>query len=71
MFLSVEEIRTLTGKRRPSAQIRWLHDHGYKIDVNGLGQPVLSIREYHRRKSGAAYERQQEPHWEHLDGQTT
>ena len=68
-FLSKEDVRRLTGKAHKDAQIRWLNDHGYKIDINGLGEPILSVREFYRRKGGAAFERQQEPNWGALRGQ--
>lgn len=29
MFLSQDELARLTGKRRPTAQARWLDAHGY------------------------------------------
>lgn len=45
MFLTAEELVTLTGYRKPSAQIRWLRAHRYRYDVNGVGHPVV-VREW-------------------------
>ena len=63
MFLSPQEVERLTGKRRPSAQIRWLLDKGYKIEVNGLGQPILAVDEYTRKNVGGSGARKKEPNW--------
>lgn len=71
MFLTPQEIERLTGKRRPSAQVRWLLSKGYKIEVNGLGQPILAIEEYTRKNVGSSAARKKEPNWEALRGQKT
>lgn len=64
MFLSPAEIERLTGKKRPSAQIRWLRDHGYKMDVNGLGEPIVAVAEVTRKLvGGPVVAREQEPNW--------
>jgi Domain of unknown function (DUF4224) len=65
MFLSPQEIERLTGKKRSSTQIRWLRDHGYRIDVNGLGEPLVAIAEANRKLvGGRTMALQQEPHWD-------
>jgi hypothetical protein len=66
MFLSSEEIQRLTGKKRPSAQIAWLRAKGYKVQVNGLGEPVVAIAEATRKLVGGSAARQQEPKWDAL-----
>jgi hypothetical protein len=63
MFLTGNEIRTLTGKIRHSAQVRWLREHGYKVEVNGLGVPVVAVAEVNRKMVGAQSIRKQEPNW--------
>lgn len=68
MFLTHQEIERLTGRKRPSAQIRWLRKKGYKIDVNGLGEPILAIAEYTRKNVGGSYARNEEPNWGALNG---
>lgn len=42
MFLTPDELRTFTGLRRPSAQIRWLRSRRVKHYVNGVGHPVVA-----------------------------
>jgi len=71
MFLTPQEIERLTGKKRPSAQCRWLLKKGYKIEVNGLGEPILAVAEYTRKNVGGSVARKQEPNWGALRGQTT
>ena len=66
VFLSTAEIIQLTGKKRPSAQIRELRKRGYKIDVNGLGEPIVAIAEATRKLVGGSAARQQEPKWDAL-----
>ena len=68
MFLSPDEIRRLTGKERPSAQIRWLQAHGYRYTVNGLKQPVVAVAEATRKLVGGNVARQQEPNWDAMNG---
>ena len=40
-FLSPEDLETLTGFKRASRQIKWLQEHGWPHEVNGLGRPVI------------------------------
>ncbi len=69
MFLSVDEIERLTGKKRFGAQIRWLTAHGYCFAVNGLNQPVVAIAEANRMLvGGTAVRKKTEPNW---DGEKT
>lgn len=42
IFLSAEEIGTLTGKRRKSCQIAWLRKSGIPFYVNASGRPVVT-----------------------------
>jgi len=41
MFLTADELKTLTGMQRPSAQVRWLRAHRWPFEVNALGDPVV------------------------------
>ena len=41
MFLTQEELRALTDYKRPSDQIRWLTEHGYRFDVGASGRPKV------------------------------
>lgn len=71
MFLTQAEVERLTGKKRHSAQIRWLRKRGYKIEVNGLGEPIVAVSEATRKLVGGSYSLQQEPNWGALNGAQT
>lgn len=42
MFLTPADLTTLTGYRRPGAQVRWLRSRGIRHYVNGAGHPVVA-----------------------------
>jgi hypothetical protein len=42
MFLTPTDLATLTGYRRPGAQVRWLRSRGIRHYVNGAGHPVVA-----------------------------
>lgn len=65
MFLTSDEIQTLTGRVQRSAQVRWLRRHGYRHTVNALGSPVVAIAEANRKLVGGV-RTTQEPNWEAL-----
>jgi hypothetical protein len=52
-FLSTDEIIELTGKKRPSNQIKWLSNKGWIFETSATGRPVI-CREYVRFKLGAS-----------------
>lgn len=68
MFLTTSELERLTGKKRHKAQIRWLREHGYKIEVNGLGEPIVTIAEANRKLVGGSRRQEQEPNWSQMHG---
>ncbi len=63
MFLSRDEIKSLTGYVRCSAQICWLTNHGWRFAVNGLGQPVVAVEEVNRKLVGGSARKPAEPNW--------
>jgi hypothetical protein len=73
MFLAEIDVQSLTGYRRPSAQIRWLRDNGWRFIVNALGKPVVALAEFNRRMVGGVQRTltTQEPDWSALDGPQT
>ena len=42
MFLTPDELVTLTGFRRPSRQIEWLRARRIRHYVNGVGHPIVA-----------------------------
>jgi hypothetical protein len=59
MFLTADELAELTGRIRPSAQIRWLLEHHWAYAVRADGRPVVSRREAERQLETVAGERRQ------------
>lgn len=51
MFVNVEAIEQLTGKRRPSAQARWLGRHNYRFERRADRSRTIALRqeEFDRR----------------------
>jgi hypothetical protein len=49
MFLSAAHLQKLTGKKRPSAQARWLSARNWKFDRNAIGEVVVLEREAERQ----------------------
>ena len=67
MLLTLDEICRLTGYVRPSAQRRWLQQHGWRFTVDGMGRPQIAVAEFNRRMVGGR-SAMQEPDWESLNG---
>ena len=42
MFLTADELSTLTGRRRRKDQLAWLRAHGYKHTVNARGEIIVA-----------------------------
>jgi len=73
VFLAETDVQSLTGYRRPSAQIRWLRRHGWRFVVNALGKPAIAVAEFNRRMVGGVQRTFaiQEPDWDVLNGPQT
>ncbi|MDD2753859.1 MAG: DUF4224 domain-containing protein [Candidatus Portnoybacteria bacterium] len=56
MFLNQDEIQTLTGRKRWTAQARWLREHGYHCEINAVGRPVVLRAEVERKLCGIVTE---------------
>jgi Domain of unknown function (DUF4224) len=69
MLLAETDVESLTGYRRPSAQIRWLRDNGWRFTVNALGKPIIALAEFNRRMVGGVHRTiaQQEPDWDAIN----
>lgn len=67
MFLTREDIISLTGRKRLRCQTAWLIEHGYKFDVNSAGLPVV-LRSVVERRLGGIVEakRSARPRFEEL-----
>ena len=71
MFLAPEDIARLTGKARPTAQVRWLRNQGWRFAVNALGHPIVAVAEAERQLVGGGARAPRQPRWEALDGPQT
>ncbi|CAN5818291.1 hypothetical protein BH20PSE1_BH20PSE1_01600 [soil metagenome] len=49
MFLTGEQLITLTGYKRRGHQLAWLREHGIPHIVSAAGFPVVAARELERR----------------------
>lgn len=51
LFLSTDEVVTLTGFRLPSRQVEWLKRKGWRFELNGNRQPIIA-RKYAEKMLG-------------------
>lgn len=60
MFLTVDELKDMTGYQRHADQRRWLTDKGWTFEVSANGKPVVA-RSYAESRIGASH--QSAPVW--------
>ena len=68
LFLDDNEVKRLTGYSRPSAQRRWLLDHGWPHEVNGLGRPLLLTSVVQTRLGEAVKPSKNKLNWDAVNG---
>ena len=51
LFLSADEVVTLTGYKAPAKQVAWLCGKGWRFEVNGNRKPVVA-RKYAEKMLG-------------------
>jgi hypothetical protein len=71
VIIAKEDLVKLTGYIRASAQQRWLRHHGWKFEVNALGEPIVALAEFNRHMVGGAAgrtARKQEVNLEGING---
>jgi hypothetical protein len=66
MMIDKEDLVKLTGYVRASAQQRWLASHGWKFEVNALGDHIVALAEFNRHLVGGKVAGVQEPNWDAL-----
>ena len=54
LFLTREELRDLTRRIQPAAQVRWLTQAGWKFARDSDGYPIVAREEFQRNMIGAA-----------------
>lgn len=65
MFLSEEELYTLTGRKRPSSRIKVLNQQKIAYRLDGNGYPVVLCSEVEQAKI-AGQSKTTEPKWAHV-----
>ena len=68
MFLTADDLKSLTGYVRPTAQVRWLCRNGIRFTVNGLGETVVAAAEVERKLISGSTNGRQEPHFGAING---
>ena len=53
MFLTDDEVPTLTGYQLAGWQIRWLKSHGWRFEVSATGRPVIARAYVEQRMGGS------------------
>ena len=66
MFLTQEELRDLTGLKRPTAQVAWLRDHNWPVELDARKRPRVLRSVVLARMGGLPEQRQAGPNWEAL-----
>ena len=67
MFLYKDELKILSGLKRPSAQINWLRQNGFDFTIRADGAPVVSRMAVEKRLGGQTENKTQQsfdPNWE-------
>ena len=64
LFLDRDELVQLTGRKRPSSQIKWLREHGYPVEVSAAGRPIVLRAEVERRLSTEETPKRRSPRWD-------
>lgn len=53
LFLTADEIATLTGFKAPKKQVGWLGGKGWRFEINGNRKPIVA-RKYAEKMLGCA-----------------
>lgn len=51
LFLTVDEVATLTGFKTPARQVEWLSKKGWRFEINGNRRPIVA-RKYTEKMLG-------------------
>lgn len=52
IYLTVQELREITGRMKAAAQIRWLRRHGFTVLARADGKPLVSRAHFEARMGG-------------------
>lgn len=51
LFLTCDEVGTLTGFKTPARQVQWLRTKGWRFEINGNRRPIVA-RKYAEKMLG-------------------
>ena len=51
LFLTIDELETLTGFKTPARQVEWLRTKGWRFEINGNRRPIVA-RKYAEKMLG-------------------
>jgi hypothetical protein len=60
LFLTPDEVETLTGFKTPMRQVCWLRGQGWRFELNGNRRPVIA-RRYAEKVLGCGGDDEQRP----------
>ena len=69
MFLTDDELATLTGLRQAKRQLDWLAKTGWKVEPDRFGRPRV-LRAYAEQRMGMSQPKKKGPRLEGLNGPT-
>ncbi|MFZ1499519.1 MAG: DUF4224 domain-containing protein [Giesbergeria sp.] len=69
LFLTIDELETLTGFKTPARQVEWLRTKGWRFEINGNRRPIVA-RKYAEKMlgCGAPEERSYKPNFSAMLG---
>lgn len=69
LFLSTDELETLTGFKTPVRQVEWLRTKGWRFEINGNRRPIVA-RKYAEKMLGCGVpeERGYRPNFSAMQG---
>ncbi len=56
IYLTIEELREVTGRVKASAQIRWLRSQGFTVLARADGRPLVSRSHFEAMMGGQHYQ---------------
>ena len=62
IYLTIEELKEITGRVKASAQIRWLRSQGFTVLPRADGRPLVSRNHFEAMMGGQHYQSKAEVH---------
>lgn len=62
IYLTIEELKEITGRVMASAQIRWLRSQGFTVLARADGRPLVSRNHFEAMMGGQHYQSKAQVH---------